>query len=162
MIKIDMKVSKDPVFLEARLYFPNPFSTLGQDSVHYNVALSPRILKEAMRAGGSNVTPKHAEDISLSGLFLMDVTKTIDHEFGVHHSSSHTTRDAFNDIVKLSDHLIDPMQRNSPLFSDPTLTGLDKMCNTTWIQNTLSRTELFEETARNCTTDINYELTDVL
>lgn len=45
---------------------------------------------------------------------------------------------------KLAKYLIEN-SGNSPPFSNPTLTGLEKMFNTTWIQNTLSRTELIEE-----------------
>ena len=63
-------------------------------SGEYMINFLTRVLKEAMRSGGSNTTRKHMEDISLSGLFLIDVTKTIDQQFGVHHSTAHTTRDA--------------------------------------------------------------------
>ena len=59
------------------------------------------------------------------------------------------------------------MQRNSPLFSDPTIIGLEKLSNTSWIRN---RTENFEDSlesgesmvADHGEIDINYELTDVL
>ena len=58
-----------------------------------------------MRAGGANVTPQHIEDLSLCGLFLMQVAKKIDMEFGAHRTTAHTTLDAFKDIDKLSRHL---------------------------------------------------------
>jgi hypothetical protein len=97
-----------------------------------------------MRSGGSNIKPKHAEEISLSGLFLMEVTKTVDHEFGVHHTTSHTTRDAKTDITKLANNLMESAlcgnQRNSPPFSDPTIIGLNKLCNTSWLKDTLNCT----------------------
>ena len=37
------------------------------------------------------------------------------------------------------------MQRKSPLFSDPTIIGLEKLSNTSWFRNTLNRTENFED-----------------
>ena len=86
----------------------------------YSVLSFSRIIKQAMRAGGSNITPTHAEDLSLCGLFLMDVTKTIDQEFGVHHSTSHTTTDATNDIKKLAKHLVE----RSPSCPSPSTSKL--------------------------------------
>ena len=120
-----------------------------------------------MRAGGSNITTKHTEEISLSGLFLMEVTKKIDQEFGVHHSTKHTTTDAWNDVKTIANHLIEN-SGDSPSFRDPTISGLEKMFNSTWIQNTLNRTELFEESTEEMdstnrgTVDTLYELTDTL
>ena len=49
-----------------------------------------RVLKEAMRTGGSNLTQQHAEDLSLCALFLMEASKKVDHEFGVNRYTSHT------------------------------------------------------------------------
>ena len=127
-----------------------------------------RIVKQAIRAGGSTLNQKHVEDISLSGLFLMKVTKRIECEFGVHHSTSHTTSDCLNEINKIVDHLTKATE-NSPLFTDPTVTGLQKIFNTAWIKNTLNRSELFEEPTEDTDSahqhqiaDIMYELTDTL
>ena len=126
-----------------------------------------------MRSGGSNLTRKHMEDISLSGLFLMEVTKTIDRQFVVHHSTSHTTRDAQSDINKIASLLTDgkvtssDKERNSPSFNDPAVIGLDKLANTNWLKDTLNRTEQCEENniereSNQGLVDINYELMHVL
>ena len=60
-----------------------------------------------MRSGGSNNKPDHIEDISLCGLFLMEVAKKVDIEFGAHCTSSHTTADASTDISKIADYLME-------------------------------------------------------
>ena len=69
-----------------------------------------------------------------------------DHEFQCHHSSAHTERDAERDISKLVEHLLDKTvvvhspKRNTPAFTDPTDTGYKKLCNTSWVQEILSKT----------------------
>lgn len=126
-----------------------------------------------MRAGGANVTPQHITDISLCGLFLMDVAKKIDHEFGAHRSASHTTLDAYKDISKLAQHLLEKgvvhtdnsLRLDSQVaFSDPTESGLDKLCNTTWIKDTLKKVETDDllEREEMGTVDASYELSDVV
>ena len=121
-----------------------------------------RILKEAMRAGGSHITPEHAEDISLCGLFLMEVTKRVDREYSVHNGAAHTVTNSWRDwpsisrvhngaahtatnswrdIVKLAEHIPSANIRSKTSFADPTLEGLKKMTTTTWIQYTLNRNE---------------------
>lgn len=119
-----------------------------------------------MKSGGSNITTTHAEDISLSGLFLLEVTKSVDREFGVRNSTTHTTTDARNDIARLARNLAN-ITKDSPLFSDdPAITGLNKMFNSKWIQSTMNRMELPEPTEEldhaSHSTDIIYELTDTL
>ena len=57
-------------------------------------------------------------------------------------------------------------ERTSIGFKDPTDDGLDKMCNTNWIKDTLSRTgcddNLEEDTTYELTEcDQDYELFDV-
>ena len=100
-----------------------------------------------MRSGGGNLTDSHAEDISLCALFLMEAAKTTDKEFNVHRTTAHTTRDANKDIVKISSQLIDNsvtsvvQNRTSPAFKDPTNDGLAKICNTSWVQDILAKTD---------------------
>lgn len=137
------------------------------------MTLPTRILKEAMRSGGANITSQHIEDLSLCGLFLMEVARRIDSEFGVHRTSSHTTLDANEDITKLSNYLMEKKvvqkseHRNSPMFADPTNVGLEKLCNSTWIRDTLERVET-EDLEREdpvdntITIDANYELSHVV
>ncbi len=102
-----------------------------------------------MRAGGANLTPQHTEDISLCGLFLMEVARRIDHQFGSHHTSAHTHPGRpHEDINKLARYLVekgvvryDSTRKDSPCFVDPTGAGLDKLCNTSWVKDILSRVE---------------------
>lgn len=128
-----------------------------------------RALKEAMKSGGSNLTQQHAEDLSLCALFLMEASKRVACEFGVCHSKSHATRDANNDITKVLNYLLEKKvvqelpERPSVGFKDPTDDGLDKMCNTNWIKDTLSRSgcddNLEEDTIHELTeSDQDYEL----
>ena len=122
-----------------------------------------------MRSGGANVTTQHIEDLSLCGLFLMEVAKKVDKEFAAHNSTAHTVTDAQKDITKLSNLLLEQevvleKQRASPAFSDPTDIGLDKLCNTTWVRDTLDRVDtedLEGEDRDHGTVDVNYELSHV-
>ena len=124
-----------------------------------------------MRSGGANVTHKHIEDLSLCGLFLMEVAKKVDREFGAHRSTAHTPSDAYKDITKLTNLLLEKQvvvetdERTSPGFMDPTGTGLDKLCNTSWIRETLDRVgteDLEGEDRNNGTLESNYELSHVV
>ena len=116
------------------------------------------------------MTQQHAEDLSLCALFLMEASKKVDREFGACRATSHTTKDASKDISTVLSYLLDKKvtqeltERTSPVFCDPTDNGLDKLCNTDWIQETLSRTECddnLEEDEREEIIDQGYELHDV-
>ena len=97
-----------------------------------------------MRAGGGNLTNSHIEDLSLCTLFLLSAAKKTDQEFGSHRTTVHSTRDVKTDIDKMVNalhenkvtHLVEG--RNSPTFEDPTEKGLKKLCNTSWIQETMA------------------------
>ena len=56
--------------------------------------------------------------------------------------------------------------RNSPGFEDPTEKGLKKLCNTTWIQETMARNPLDEESGslqdEEGMLDFKYEIADVI
>ena len=123
---------------------------------------------------GSNLTQQHAEDLSLCALFLMEASKRVAREFGACRTMSHTTRDANKDITNMLNILLEKKvtqelrvpERTSVAFKDPTDDGLDKMCNSNWIKETLSRTEcddnLEEDTRYELTeSDQDYELFDV-
>lgn len=126
-----------------------------------------------MKSGGSNLTQQHAEDLSLCALFLMEASKRVAREFGVYRSKSHTTRDANKDVNNLLNYLLEKKVahelpgRTSIGFKDPTDDGLDKMCNTNWIKDTLSRTGCDDNLEEEDTTfelteaDQDYELFDV-
>ena len=123
-----------------------------------------------MKSGGSNLTQQHAEDLSLCALFLMEASKGVAREFCVYRSKSHTIRDANKDVNNLLNYLLEKKVAHelpecaSIGFKDPTDDGLDKMCNTNWIKDTLSRTgcdDNPEDTCELTEADQDYELFDV-
>ena len=131
---------------------------------------SCRVVKDALRSSGANTTPKHIEDVSLSGLFLADAAKKADQEFGVPNTSSkHTQCDCNRDIFNISTHLQNNQvtlvipERTTPMFRDPTDDGWKKI-NSSWLERALSSyptTELQPDGERG-EVDMNYELFDVL
>ena len=133
-----------------------------------------RVLKQAMRASGGNLTDTHIEELSLCALFLMSAAKKVDQELGCHQSTAHTIRDANKDISKMMKVLLEKSvsshisERNSPTFEDPTEKGLKKLCNTKWVQETLARNPLEEDTESlqeihdTMSVDLDYELSDVI
>lgn len=55
--------------------------------------------------------------------------------------------------------------RNSPAFEDPTEKGLDKIFNTSWIQDTLSKTSIDDNREvgeQDTEVNLDYELADTL
>ena len=56
--------------------------------------------------------------------------------------------------------------RNAPAFEEPTQKGLQKMCNTSWIQDTLSKTAALDDDLEvnddNVEINLDYELADVV
>ena len=116
-----------------------------------------------MIGGGGNVTESHAEEISLSALFLLEAAKKADHEFCTHRSTSHIIRDAEKDILTLANHLWDHKvtstvsERNSQKFHYPTEDGLKKLCPKSWVQDTL---DLEGDNTRDSEVDMDYELSD--
>ena len=63
------------------------------------------IIKQAMRSSGANITQKHLEDVSMCGLFLLEVCKKVDRMFGAECSGAHTIRDAEGDINRIATYL---------------------------------------------------------
>ena len=61
-----------------------------------------RVIKQAMKASGSNLTQQHMTDISLCGLFLLHAAKQVEVALKTSfHSSFHTVADASHDIQKM-------------------------------------------------------------
>ena len=56
----------------------------------YMHARTCRVLKQAMRASGGNLTDTHIEELSLCALFLMSAANKVDQELGCHHDQSTT------------------------------------------------------------------------
>ena len=77
------------------------------------------------------------------------------------------------DIDKMAAVLLDKKatafieDRTTPTFEDPTPNSLKKMCNTSWIEETLSRNPTDEETEdlsmekENCIDEFDYEICDI-
>ena len=62
---------------------------------YLNLFLYDRVVKQALRSSGANVTEKHITDVSLSALFLMKAATKADAVLKVpQRSTSHTIRDA--------------------------------------------------------------------
>lgn len=129
------------------------------------------MLKQALKASSGNLTERHTEDASMCALFLMEAAKKTDREFGCSQSSAHTTN-AESDVTKMMRHLMDGNvaqevpDRNAPAFEEPTQKGLQKMCNTSWIQDTLSKTAALDDDLEvnddNVEINLDYELADVV
>ena len=123
-----------------------------------------------MKGGGGNVIENHAEEISLSALFLLEAAKKADREFCTHRSTSHTIRDANKDILTLANHSRENTvtstvsERNSPNFHDPYDDGLKKVCTKPWVHQTLANVPVEEDlegdNTRSGEVDMDYELFD--
>ena len=100
-----------------------------------------RVLKQAIRSSGANITVQHIEDVSLCGLFLLDAAKKVDEMFGVHKpSTKHTVK---GDITRMCSYLIDnnaskeDLSRTNILtFDDPETKGLERVAKG-WIEEYL-------------------------
>ena len=129
-----------------------------------------RVVKDALRSSGANITAKHIEEVSLSALFLADAAKKADQEFGVSNTSSkHTECDCNRDIYNISEHLqnnqvtVEIPERTTPMFQDLTDDGWKKI-NSSWLERALNSypsTELQPNGERG-EVDMNYELFDIL
>ena len=101
----------------------------------------------------------------------MDASKRVASEFGARRSKAH---DNNNDIATVLNSLLEKQvtqelqERTSVAFKDPTDIGLDKLCNTNWIQDTsLSRTECDDNLEEDTIHEISeyeqdYELSDII
>ena len=105
-----------------------------------------RILKEALRSGGGQLTQSHMEDVSMAVLFLMEASKKADETFHVPpQCGCHTVVDSGKDVKKMWEHLQDPTvttadgpQSGVP-FLDPALEGWKKLTTTSWLQDTIKK-----------------------
>ena len=97
-------------------------------------------MKQALKSSGANCIPKHMEDISMCGLFLLDTVKRADQEFQIPYRSSHHT--IRSDIKRMISHLLEEKvacereDRVSIKFSEPIQLGMQKVVNG-WVQNYL-------------------------
>ena len=131
-----------------------------------------RVVKQALRSSGANVTDKHISDISMCALFLLEAAKRCDRVFAVPPKcTAHTVADSKSDIRKIVQHLlergitVEDVQRTTPAFEDPTDSGLNKLTKSDWLHKHLQSSSCGdalqgEGEYREMETDIDYELFD--
>lgn len=134
-----------------------------------------RVIKQALRCSGANVTDKHVVDISMCALFLLKAAKKCDAVFKVSPKSTlHTVRDSKADIKKIQQHLLEkeitkenitPESTLDKTFIDPTESGLDTLTKGVWLQQQLqSKFEISEDNLQSEQSlgelDLDYELAD--
>lgn len=127
-----------------------------------------RVLKQALRSAGSNLTMKHVEEVSLSALFLLEAAKKTDEAFQtVVQTSVHTVHNFQKDLSSMAQHLLDKEvttakeDRNTPVFTDPIEQGWKNRSTTSWLQDKLSASFHEEEEEENLDeeqVDLDYEL----
>ena len=132
-----------------------------------------RVLKQALRGSGANLTTSHLTTMSLCGLFLLETAKRVDQEFQIsHRSSHHTVRDADEDVAKMTCYLLEEKvasereRGGGVVFKDPFNIGAQKI-GSGYIENFFKKTEVdddLETGESNDTTqsienlDFSYEL----
>lgn len=130
-----------------------------------------RVVKQALRGSGANVTDKHITEISMCALFLLEAAKKCDEVFGVPPSSTaHTVRDSKSDIQKIRTTLLEKevttekLSRKTPLFVDPTKDGMATLTKGDWLQKQLAAKceDYLQDEQRSGEVDIDYELADIV
>ena len=88
----------------------------------------------------------------MSVLFLLEAAKKTDLAFhAAPHSTAHTVHSAKRDIDSMVEHLLEKKVttqtegRHSPVFTDPTEQGWQKLSTTTWLKERLSAHHQDEE-----------------
>ena len=106
--------------------------------------LSFRVVKQALRCSGANVTDKHITDVSMCALFLLEAAKKCDALFEVSPKlTAHTVRDSKADICKMQQQLLEKeiteedIERTTPAFIDPTVAGADTLTKGEWLRKHL-------------------------
>lgn len=137
-------------------------------SLNHCVWCTFRVVKQALRSSGANVTEKHITDVSMCALFLLEAAKKCDKFYRVSpQTMAHTVRDSKSDIRKISQNLIDgkiseeEIERTTPEFTDPTSSGLATLTQGDWLQKQLQ--SKFDDNLQNENhgeVDLDYELAD--
>lgn len=130
------------------------------------ILLSFRVVKQALRSSGANVTEKHIRDVSMCALFLLEAAKKCDTVFKVSkQSTAHTIRDANADILKIQAMLLEKnivtedVTRTQPGFVDPTVSGIDTLTKGDWLEKHLaSKVEENLQIEERGEVDIDFEL----
>ena len=106
-------------------------------AILYDTCSLCRILKQALRGSGSNLTISHMTTMSMCGLSLLQMAKKADLEFQTpYRSSHHTVRDAQKDIANMTCFLIEEkvarnQERRGCEFTNPLTLGAKK--NWEWL-----------------------------
>ena len=132
--------------------------------------LLSRVLKQALRSSGANVTDKHITDVSMCALFLLKAAKTCDKVFAVPpQSTAHTVREFKSDIRKIHTLLIEKkiiqedISRTTPTFVDPTESGLNTLTKGDRLKKVLIKSdENLQNEQGHGEVDIDYELAESL
>ncbi len=103
---------------------------------------------------------------------ILEAAKKTDRAFRVTpQSTSHTVRGTQIDIQRMVKHLLERETtayvegRESPAFTDPTETGLQKLSTTSWLSDRLLAGNLYEDVEEedmDGEVDLEYELADVV
>ena len=126
-----------------------------------------RVIKQAMKASGSNLTQQHMTDISLCGLFLLHAAKQVQVALKTSfHSSFHTVADTSHDIQKMVTYLLEERAtsdtgRTGTEFECPLKKGSKKMGNAfqNFINNIYEPDDSSDDTiSEEHNVDIGYEL----
>ena len=104
-----------------------------------------------MQAAGANATPKHIEELSLCGMFLLEASKKADEAFNVPPPSSHhSVQDATDDILTMTRDIlmrrvVEETDRRGTPFTDPTTKGMENKVAKGWIETFLRVESIVEE-----------------
>lgn len=129
--------------------------------------LFTRVFKQTLRSAGGNLTEKHVEEVSLGVVFLLNAAKKTDQAFHASpQTTAHTVRSFCTDVQNMVQYLQEKKVteetegRNTPVFSDPTEQGWQKLSTTSWLQDRLSSTHQDDvgETVEQGEVDLDYEL----
>ena len=128
------------------------------------------MIKQALKASGTNCTEAHMVDVSLCGLFLLQVARQVDEQIRTPcRSSHHTVRDAKADIKKMALHMLESkvstevQTRTSPTFDNPVHQGMEKI-NSGWLSEFVAKSsseidyDIDPPDTSELDADINYEL----
>lgn len=128
-----------------------------------------RVVKQTLCSSGANATDKHITDVSMCAPFLLEAAKKCDAVFRVPpRATSHTVRDSKADIRKVMKHLVEKeitkekVNRTTPAFIDPTISGLDTLTKGEWIKKRLQSNveESLQSEQSEYELDLDYELYD--
>ena len=128
----------------------------------YDIFSLCRILKQALRGSGSNLTITHMTTMSMCGLFLLEMAKKADQEFQTpYRSSHHTVRDAQKDIANMTCFLIEEKVAHSQEgrrceFVNPLTLGAKKIASG-YIENNLHKGFDESSTEENIVVNIDDE-----